>query len=419
MAKRTAPKKKSSSGDSSIEESVLPAPRPLLDHHVEVMFRAMTQWREQGKVPPVLLITGISGSGKREICHYLAQWLLCDRSGFGRSKTPADSAEETEPRDDLTFDMFGASSTTDMFGAPTAPAETAETAPASTAADGDEPAPCGTCPSCRRALDGNWVDFTEIAPEATDDGRPGTLKIEQFRELKQSQGFGAHEGPFRITLILDADRMTPQSANSLLKLLEEPPPGWVMLLTASDSSLLLPTLVSRCQRLRLRPLSERALLRMLEAKGIPSGRREICARLAQGSWRKALRLCDEDQWDRRKSLFRFLREPETELSALVDWASAEPANFDLMLDQMEAIVSDLVGWSAHGAATYLWVNSDNELALRKHAESAARHFGGDEGAREFWLECFRRVSEVRKRSAAPLNRKLLAQEVLFPWVEIG
>jgi hypothetical protein len=96
---------------------------------------------------------------------------------------------------------------------------------------------------------------------------------------------------------------------------------------------------------------------------------------------------------------------------------------------MESIVSDLVGWSAHDASSppgqpgagpaYGWVNSDHELALRKHAEIATESLAGPRNAREFWLDCFRRISETRKRSSAPLNRKLLAQEVLFPWVEIG
>ena len=68
--------------------------------------------------------------------------------------------------------------------------------------------PCGECVQCTRALKGSWVDFTEIRPENAEEGSTGSLKIDQFRKLKETLGFGAHEGGYRIFLIPDADRMT-------------------------------------------------------------------------------------------------------------------------------------------------------------------------------------------------------------------
>ncbi|MCC7442055.1 MAG: hypothetical protein IT285_10490 [Bdellovibrionales bacterium] len=383
------------------EAGPLPLPEPLLRAHAPVVERALAQWAETKRVPPVLLITGPAGAGKRELCHHISQWLLCDRGPFGAGET----AQTGAPAED--------DSTLNLFGAPAAPP----------AKEGEARlGPCGECPSCRRALDGNWIDFQEIAPEGAEDGKPGALKIEQFRDLKASQGFGAHQGAYRITLIRDADRMTVQAANSLLKLLEEPPKGWVFLLTAADASLLLPTLISRCQRLRLHPLGDSAVVELLAAKGVAPGRREICARLARGSWTKAQLLASDETWERRGHLFRYFREPQSELNALVDWAASEPARFTLLLDQLEQALSDLIAWSLEAgegkAESYRWANSDQELSLKKHSESLAQTLGGAAGAREFWLSCFETLSEVRRKSSAPLNRKLLAQELLFPWMEL-
>jgi DNA polymerase III delta prime subunit len=381
----------------------LPIPAPLLRHHGQALVPAMTEWRETGHVPPVLLITGTTGVGKRTIAHYLAQWILCERSGFARA-----SAGGKEEGGDLFGGLLG--------DAPAA-------APA--AARSDTPAPCGECASCSRALHGNWIDFSEILPEDKDEdgGKSGTLKIDQFRQLKSKLGFGAHEGSHKITLIPDADRMTTQAANSVLKLLEEPPKGWLFFLTASDPALVLPTVLSRCQRVRLKPLSEADIRELLAAGGgtpgasIDAERAEICARLAAGSWGRALRLSTDEAWERRRTLFEFLGDPAAQLGALVDWASSAPSHFDQLVDQLEQLCADLVVWTTSGAApeSHAWRNSDGARALTTHARTRVKLLGLD-GARAFWVARSERLARVRQEALAPLNRKLLAQDLLIPWL---
>ena len=168
----------------------------------------MQEWTGQKRVPPVLLMTGTAGSGKRNLAYWLAQWILCEKNGF-RQTSGAISQEESDP---FTSSLFG--------DAPAIPEATE-------AVSSGEPGPCGQCSSCLRAIKGNWVDFTEVLPEDSDGESisTGTLKVDQFRRIKQTLGFGAHEGAYRIILIPNADRMTVQAANSVLKLLEEPPLG--------------------------------------------------------------------------------------------------------------------------------------------------------------------------------------------------
>jgi DNA polymerase-3 subunit delta' len=365
-------------------------PDPVLRHHREALERPMAQWSAQKRVPPVLLLTGQAGIGKRHLAYWLAQWLLCERAGFA---TPAEES--------LGGGLFGASE-------PVAPA-----APTLS--------PCGECAACQRALNGNWVDFTEISAEA-GDGETGTLKIDQFRQLKATMGFGAFDGAYRITLIRDADRMTVQAANSLLKVLEEPPPGWVFFLTASDPTLLLPTMVSRCQTVRLRPLSEETVKQLLGVSEVPRERQAICAALAQGSWSKGLALAQDEAWEHRTAIFRFLEQPGAELDTLVNWATAEPRNFDLLLDQLEQVTQDLVSWSVREesgqGAAMTWANLDGKPSLVRHAQGALKRTGSLASAREFWTERAERLFRARQEALAPLSRKILVQDLLLPWMAV-
>jgi DNA polymerase III delta' subunit len=337
----------------------------------------MTEWREQKRVPPVLLLTGIAGIGKREIATFIAQWILCEKNGI-------------QEKEEESAGLFGDLAT-----------------PLSDSSSAD-PLPCGECRSCQRALSGNWVDFTEISPE--EEG--GSLKIEQFRKLKSTVGFGAHEGDYKVTLIPHAERMTPQAANSLLKILEEPPRGWVFLLTAHDPTLLLPTLVSRCQRLRLKPFPESSLLSFLEQNEIRPERRTVCARLAQGSWRRAVELAEEDNWTHRQELFEFLAQPAAHFEKMLLWASESPEQFNQLVTQLEQIVADLLTGTQNG----VWNNSDGKAALEAHVRSTVKRLGSEQSARAFWFERAERLAQARQEEHAPLNRKIVLQDVLMPWM---
>lgn len=391
----------------------LPVPELLLHYHGSTLFSAFRQWAAQEHVPPVLLLTGPAGIGKREIAFTIAQWILCEKSPFGKPAADENSAN---------FDLFGGTSAESAENHRTEqPTEHQADHQAEQNTAGILTRPCGECASCRRALHGNWVDFREIASEDEDGG---TLKIDQFRDLRAQAGFGAHEGSYRIFLITHAERMTPQAANSMLKLLEEPPRGWMFLLTAADASLLLPTLVSRCQRLRLKPLPEATVRQLLLDSGVRGDRATVCARLAHGSLAKARALAEEETWEQRKNLFRFLDGPSEHLSGWVDWAAADNAHFNLLLDQLEQALEDLLRFTlwpqvgATNADAFDWSNTDGAKSLADHARRASQALGSLEGAREFWLGRAERLARVRQESQAPLNRKILLQDLLTPWLEI-
>jgi DNA polymerase III delta prime subunit len=410
-AKKTAAAK----SDAPETPSLLPVPEPVIRHHGASVFPAMREWAARRRVPPVLLLTGTAGSGKRNLAYWLTQWIFCERNGFGQSDAASSTAASAGPEQDDPF-------TSNMFGDAPPPAEAAPPAlVASAERDINPSGPCGQCASCVRALHGNWVDFTEVLPEGGEDGSSGTLKVDQFREIKQKLGFGAHQGAYRVVLIPNADRMTVQAANSVLKLLEEPPRGWIFFLTASDPTLVLPTILSRCQQLRLKPFQPQELEELLGLAGVRTERARVCAELAQGSWNKALALSSDETWEHRQALFGFIKEPASQLAALVDWASQEPKRFDLLVDQLEQATGDLIRWSVSPHAGnpdgYVWANADGRSALVNHAKAALKKQGSVERARRFWIERVERLARARQEALAPLNRKLLIQDLLIPWLE--
>jgi DNA polymerase-3 subunit delta' len=356
----------------------LPLPAPALEHHAKTLFGPMREWRSQRRMPPVLLLSGQPGVGKRSIAFFLSQWVLCEKSGF-QSEYRADPANGDARHQE-------------------------------SAAPDSDPVPCGECTSCKKALHGSWIDFTEI--EAEDD----TFRIDQFRKLKATQGFGAHEGAYRIILIADADRMTTQAANSVLKLLEETPKGWIFLLTATDPTLLLPTLVSRCQTLRLKPFSKEALHALLAESGIEDGKLQVCVELAQGSWGRAFAWAQSEAWERRKMVVDFLHDPKAFLNSLVEMAAQDPKNMDQMLDQIESLMAELIQWSLReeAPADYRWLNADASNVLTERAKQASK--AGLAPSRDRWIACVERIARARIELQAPINRKLLAQDVLLPFL---
>jgi DNA polymerase-3 subunit delta' len=115
------------------------------------------------------------------------------------------------------------------------------------------PIPCGECLSCRKIVSGNHPDVRIL------DTPDEALKINEVRDLQRELALSPHEGRWRIAVLSDFERATLEAANALLKTLEEPPAHVVLILTAAETGGLLPTIVSRCQILSLRPLP-RALI---------------------------------------------------------------------------------------------------------------------------------------------------------------
>ena len=125
--------------------------------------------------------------------------------------------------------------------------------------------PCGICESCRLMdIENNSFahpDFYLLtAEEAGKD-----IKIEQVKEMAKQAAFAPVLSEHKVCIIDDAGQMTAEAANSLLKLLEEPPPGWLFILITQQAERLLPTVLSRVVRLRFDAPDSSAVQQILKA----------------------------------------------------------------------------------------------------------------------------------------------------------
>lgn len=143
--------------------------------------------------------------------------------------------------------------------------------------EGFEP-PCGQCRSCRRILQGKHADVIPIALDSKTE-----ISIDDVREARRLANLPPYEGKCKVFIINDAEYLSNEASNALLKILEEPPSKVVWLLLACDERRLLPTVVSRCHRLELKPMPVKQIERILvDSYSIPSDQARLLARLACG-----------------------------------------------------------------------------------------------------------------------------------------
>ncbi len=149
---------------------------------------------------------------------------------------------------------------------------------------GSDP-PCGQCPSCRRIAEGKHADVRSIRLSAGEgNGRAQhEISTEDIKEIQYSASLPPYEGRFRVFIIDGAENMSAEASNRILKVLEEPSPSVVWLLLVVEETRLLPTVVSRCQRVELRPAPVPEVAGLLQERyGVEAAKAGLLARLSGG-----------------------------------------------------------------------------------------------------------------------------------------
>jgi DNA polymerase-3 subunit delta' len=147
--------------------------------------------------------------------------------------------------------------------------------------------PCRTCRTCKLIDQMQYPDLSVVQADQVG----GTLKVDQVRELQHSLALAPYEGRYRVALLLRFEEANLNAANALLKTLEEPPSQVVLVLTAESAERLLPTIVSRCEVLRLRPLPLTIVQQGLQSIwGLPDDQARLLAHISGGRPGYALQL---------------------------------------------------------------------------------------------------------------------------------
>lgn len=194
--------------------------------------------------------------------------------------------------------------------------------------------PCMKCASCKKALNKNHPDIINISHE-----KPNSIGIDEIRDqLINDVGIKPYESPYKIYIVNDADKLTLQAQNALLKTIEEPPAYAVVMLLADNPDALLPTITSRCVILSLKPVGDRLVKDyLMDRMHIPDYQAEVQASFAQGNVGKAQQMANSAEFtELTENALRILKHSrEMEVYELVDAIkimSAEKQNIYDYLD---------------------------------------------------------------------------------------
>ncbi len=274
--------------------------------------------------------------------------------------------------------------------------------------------PCGQCRDCKQIEAMQHPDMNVI--QALDgDNLPkegGTLKVDQIREVQRSLSLKPYQAKYRVALFLRFQEANDNAANALLKTLEEAPAHAILLLTADTPEQLLPTIISRCEILRLRPLPIESVEADLIYRGVDEERARLLAHISGGRPGYARRLVDD------VTLLEKRDERLNDLQTLLPAARVEKFSYaDKLSKDKDAMRQTIIIWLSYwrdvmlrvaGAETPL-TNIDRNMEIEFLAGrldlSTARRVVSD-------------LENALEKMDRNVNSRLLAEVLLMDWPKV-
>lgn len=269
--------------------------------------------------------------------------------------------------------------------------------------------PCGACRDCKQIEATRHPDLNVI--QAVDeDGNPkegGILRVDQIREARRTLTLKPYQSNYRVSIFLRFQEANDSAGNALLKTLEEAPSYAVLILTADNPEQLLPTIVSRCEVLRLRPLKIESVQRELESRGLEIGWAKLIAHISGGRFGYARRLIESE------SLLEKREERLNDLQNLISASRVQKfAYADKLSKNKETMRQAILIWLSYWRDVMLrtaqaetpLVNVDRnveieDLAGRMDLSSARRVVSG--------------LEDVLEKMERNVNSRLLAEVLLL------
>ncbi|MFQ6023294.1 MAG: DNA polymerase III subunit delta' [Acidiferrobacterales bacterium] len=314
-----------------------------------------TQWaaltRDPMRLSHALLLRGQPGLGKYAFAKRLARALLCARSGQGLKA-------------------------------------------------------CGLCKSCRLYAAGTHPDFAPIEP--AEEGR--AITVDQVRALVAFATTRPHTADRKVVIIRPADAMNLNAANSLLKVLEEPPLGNVLILISSEPAKLPATVRSRCQRVDFKPPSHQDAIAWLEAQSPDCPGVGLLLELAGGAPLRALELAEADFLRHRHELFADIcalsGQEADPVSCAARWHRIGTVP---CLGWLQGLIADLVKLAMASGESIGVTNAD--LASDLHTMSERLNL-----QRLYWFADT--LAETRDLLTTPVDDLLLLEDILIGWTRL-
>ena len=267
-----------------------------------------------------------------------------------------------------------------------------------------ETEPCGECHSCKQALGNNQPDIIYISHE-----KPNTIGVEDIRsQINGDISIKPYSSPRKIYIINEGEKMTPQAQNALLKTLEEPPAYAVVLILTTNLEELLPTILSRCVVLRMKPVQDELVKEYLKRElMIPDYKADICVAFARGNIGQAKQLATSEEFENIRnealSLVKNIRNMELhEVMSAIKRIREYHIDVNEYLDVLSIWYRDVLLFKA--------TNDTNHLVFREEIPYIRK--AADKSAYEGIENILKALDNAKNRLHANVNFELV-MELLF------
>ena len=339
-------------------QSIIDQEKPLRQ-----LFRIL----QTGNIPHAQLFTGLEGVGKTEAAFKFAMACNCRKA-----KIAADTISPKAGKAKLNF---------------------------------SSKLPCGECPSCRKITSGNHPDVIWIQP------RNNQIRIARIRELHGMLALKPYEAGSRFVIISDVHHMNVEAANSLLKVLEEPPQHTFLILTAHHLHDLLPTITSRCQHVRFLPISRVTLINYIKSQaGMSNLDAGLLANLAKGSLSKARQLATSGWLQRRAWILNIIAadpvrvKSVNSLTALLAFSEKLAQSKEKLVEALEILQTWFRDLIVFPSAPEKVMNQDRIRDLQRIAQQTDMH---DK------LSCYENIQTALDRIDGNANPRLVLDVMLM------
>lgn len=271
--------------------------------------------------------------------------------------------------------------------------------------------PCQECHSCKQALSGNQPDIIRIVHE-----KPNSIGVEDIRrQVNGDVAIKPYSSPYKVYIINEAEKMTVQAQNALLKTLEEPPAYAVIILLTANLNALLPTILSRCVVLNMKPVSDELVKQyLMEQLQVPDYKAEVCVAFARGNVGKAKALASSEDFENVKSealsLLKYIHDMElSEIIAAIKKITEYKLEIGDYLDIFAVWYRDVLLFKA--------TNDVNSLVFREEIQSIRRT--AQRSSYEGIETVINALDTAKKRLDANVNFELVMELMILTIKENG